>query len=246
MLVYDGPSKLDGKAVQVILTGDRALGSSESKNPKTGPVVQSYILCRHTDPVSATRSGKDYSICGTCKHTKIARAKAKAAGKTPAAACYVGVQHAPNATWKSHKGKQVMDLAMLSDKVKQAIQTRGIRFGSYGDPGAVPVKLWRTLAGLVPNHKRTGFSHQWRTAPKVLKSLCVASVDTPDEARQAQSAGWRTFRVRQATDPILPNEITCPASAEFLGKKTTCQKCGLCNGSTGPDDRRKNVVIINH
>jgi len=245
MLVYDGPGKLDGEAVQVMLTGDRALGSSESKNPKTGPVVQSYILCRHTDPVSATRSGKDYSICGTCKHTQIARAKAKAAGKTPAAACYVGVHQAPNATWKAHKGKQVMDLAMLSDKVKQAIQTRGIRFGSYGDPGAVPVKLWRTLAGLVPNHKRTGFSHQWRTAPKDLKSLCVASVDTPDEARQAQAAGWRTFRVRQSIDPILPNEITCPASDE-AGKRTTCQQCGLCNGSTGPDDRRKNVVIINH
>jgi hypothetical protein len=241
MLVYDGPSKLDGKAVQVILTGlDRP-----SKNTKTGTQIQSWILCRHTDPVSATRSGKDYSMCGECIHAPYMIARAKAEGKTPAAPCYVAVGRAPNATWKAHKGKPVMDVSKLSDKVKKAIQKRGIRFGSYGDPGAVPVKLWRTLADLVPNHKRTGFSHQWRTAPKVLKSLCVASVDTPDEARQAQAHGWRTFRVRKATDPMLPNEITCPASDE-AGKRTTCQKCGLCNGSTGPDDRRKNVVIINH
>lgn len=246
MLVYDGPSKLDGKAVQAILTGDRALGSSESKNPKTGPQVQSYIVRTDVNPLTAIATGADESACGQCLMRPFIRAKAKAAGKTPKAACYVGVHQAPNATWKAHKGKPVMDVTKLSDKVKKAIQTRGIRFGSYGDPGAVPVKLWKTLADLVPNHKRTGFSHQWRTAPKDLKSLCVASVDTPDEARQAQAHGWRTFRVRQATDPILPNEITCPASAEFLGKKTTCQKCGLCNGSTGPDDRRKNVVIINH
>ena len=71
----------------------------------------------------------------------------------------------------------------------------------------------------------------------------MASVETEDEARLAVACGWRYFRVKRASDRPLPNEHTCPASAEG-GHRTTCERCGLCNGTRKP--RAPNVVINAH
>ena len=37
---------------------------------------------------------------------------------------------------------------------------------------------------------------------------------TAEEYAEASAMGWRCFRVRKAHEPILPNEIMCPASKE--------------------------------
>jgi len=70
----------------------------------------------------------------------------------------------------------------------------------------------------------------------------MASVDTAVEAIEAQKMGWRTFRVRDEADPIMPNEIMCPASKE-AGFRTKCAQCVLCAGTTR---KAKNIAIIAH
>jgi hypothetical protein len=42
--------------------------------------------------------------------------------------------------------------------------------------------------------------------------------------------GWRTFRVREASEPVAKGEFICPASAE-AGKRTTCIQCQACDGA---------------
>lgn len=92
--------------------------------------------------------------------------------------------------------------------------------------------------------RATGYTHQWRTAPPTLAARVMASVHTLAEAREAWSRGWRTFRVMSSGDAPQQGEILCPASKE-AGERTSCERCGLCNGSL-PGDRRKSVAIYAH
>jgi hypothetical protein len=71
----------------------------------------------------------------------------------------------------------------------------------------------------------------------------MASVDSEQEARAAQAAGWRTFRVKVSTDPKLEREVTCPASKE-AGQRTTCEDCRACGGLSAK--ARAGIVINAH
>lgn len=224
-VIYDGPSRLDGERILVIVTGlDRP-----SKNPKTGAMIQCWILCADLSPVAASQSGADASVCGGCKLRHFTSAG------TGRPICYVGLIHAPRAVWDAwSRGKYP------TVQPHEIPRNRPIRLGAYGDPSAVPLRVWRALCG----HGHTAYTHGWRTRP-ALATLAMASVDTPAEATEAQAKGWRTFRVRSsAADPLLPSEIVCPASAEG-GKRTTCSACQLCDGAH-EDDQRRSIAIINH
>jgi hypothetical protein len=115
-----------------------------------------------------------------------------------------------------------------------------VRLGTYGDPAAVPVHVWQTLTYAAKGH--TGYTHRWRKAP-ALRTLCMASVDSVAEAREAHALGWRYFRVAMPSDLArLDIEARCPASAE-AGKKLTCAQCMACAGANG---RRGSIVIQAH
>jgi hypothetical protein len=58
-IIYNGPSLLDGKPIVVIATYSK-------RNAKTGAVVQTYILVDGINPLEASKTGADFSICGTC------------------------------------------------------------------------------------------------------------------------------------------------------------------------------------
>ena len=90
-----------------------------------------------------------------------------------------------------------------------------------------------------------GYTHQASWCDPRFASIVMASCETVAQAATFQAKGYRTFRVRKATDPILPGEISCPASEES-GKRTQCDRCLLCDGKKGPDDKRKNITIIAH
>ena len=224
MRIYSGLSSLNGKAIQAIATNlDRT-----SKNPKTGDMVQLYIVPQRVNPVTAQRTGYDAAVCGDCPLRPSTAVDRKAL-------CYVTTIHGPNATWKAHKGHELEWPSVI---------TKPVRLGAYGDPAAVPARVWRKLLKGV--RRWTGYSHQWNKAKhQDLRSLVMASVDSPDQARKAWAKGWRTFRAKAAEAPLLPGEITCPASAE-AGQRTTCAECGLCNGSQGANDRRKSIAINYH
>ena len=229
MILYHGPSELDGSPVVAIATGVE----KASRNSKTGAMVQVWILAADVSPISAIMTGKDAGICGYCPHR----------GPLGKRSCYVNVGKAPSNVWgKWNKGgyEVCRDLTGLG-------AGRVIRIGAYGDPAAVPNKIWKTLVSSASGW--TGYTHQWRIRT-ALRSILMASVDTKAEQLTAIAKGWRTFRVTPTLESASPmmlksQEISCPASEE-AGKRTTCIACQLCNGSRGTSDSRRSITILAH
>ena len=220
-VIYEGPSELDGKPIVAIATGY----ASASANAKTGAMIQTWILRADISPQEAVKTGADASVCGNCRHR--------------GTSCYVKLFQAPRAVWSAYtKGRYGI---LSEDAMAEANRGRQVRIGSYGDPAAVPEAIWRAFTRHAGGW--TGYTHQWRQA-RHLRNICMASVDSELERRVAAAEGWRTFRVREATAPLLVGkEIACPASAES-GKKTACERCGLCSGSESKS--RKSISIIVH
>jgi hypothetical protein len=140
--------------------------------------------------------------------------------------CYVTLYQAPANVWKSQKRGIYPDIApnYLANGI---FKNRFVRVGSYGDPAAVPVYIWKAI--LKHASGNTGYTHHWRTASLEFKNFLMASADTVDDAFEAKALGYRTFRVRGDAEPLLKNEIACPASKE-MDYKTTCNACKGCGG----------------
>lgn len=226
-ILWEGPSAIDGRPIVAIVTG---LASS-SANTKTGDMLQTFILRADVSPIAAVRSGEDFSICGTCPHR----------GPFETRSCYVTVAHAPLAVWKAYQRGSYAKAAGC-DELRHLGAGRFVRLGTYGDPAAVPARVWRALVAGAAGH--TGYTHQWQYASgRQLKDLCMASVETPAEAKLAQAYGWRTFRVAPpGTVKGERGEALCPAS-EQAGRKLTCQQCGACGGMDG---RKASIWIPAH
>lgn len=227
--LFDGPSLIDGERIIVLLTGL----ATASSNTKTGDMLQTWIMRYDVRPNEAIKTGQDSSVCGDCPLRPFLFVKSD---ETPEP-CYLVVFQAPLSTWKANK-----DLPVTApDVASTLIAGRKVRRGSYGDPAAVPASVWEALP---KTKKDTGYTHQWKTAPKAFAGLLMASVHTATERRQARRKGFRTFRVVKSVDRVLKGEILCPASKE-AGERTTCARCGLCSGSKAIDNR-KDVAIVAH
>ena len=220
-IIYRGPSELDGQPIIVIVTGI----DGSSKNGKTGPMLQTWVLRSDIETHIAAKTGADASICGACP-LRWTESKGRA--------CYVRPSDAPLKVFRAARDGRYDDKTPA--EVNRLANGRPIRVGSYGDPAAVPVSVWADLVG---TGRATSYTHGWRTSPE-LRDLCMASVENEADAATAQRAGWRTFRVQNPEDHGAPlaNEIECPADTRGI----TCFDCGLCRGSL----RAKNIVITGH
>ncbi len=226
VVLYRGKSLINNENIVVIAS------ITNSKNEKIGDMIQTWILLdNNLSPYDNSRNGKDEAICGDCIH----RGKNGKQGS-----CYVNLLWAPNQIYKSYLRGNYPD---YSPRVhNKLIRGRILRYGAYGDPAAVPYEIWAKLNKLCPNH--TGYTHAWRNCDQRLKKILMASVDTPNQVAEANKLGWRTFRVRiPQNDPLLENEITCPASKE-AGKIRTCATCKACHGAG--NGKAKNIAIIAH
>ena len=210
MIVYEGPSQIDGGPIVGVLTGIKNV----SANRKTGPMVQLWIMRADADPITALREGTDESVCGQCP----LRGEA---GKRRG--CYVSIGQAVRSIWMKYKAD-----GYPRQTFRQAIPTlagRRIRLGAYGDPAALPSGLLRQLVKVSARH--TGYTHQWREFPR-LKDIVMASVESVEEMEEAQSKGWRTYRIVQSfTDIDEKTEIECPNTTKGL----MCFECALCDGN---------------
>ena len=220
-VIYKGPSLLDGEPIMVIAT-------VKSTNRKTGNMVQTWILREDLSPVDASKQSADASICGDCKHRW-----------SLGGACYVNIGQGPGSIWRAYKRGNYPDAQLRRSELdgqwlafqpalSAVARGRKVRLGAYGDPAAVPVTVWRYLMENSIGH--TGYTHQWRLpVAEPLREMCMASVDTDDEYAQAQSMGWRTFRVRCADDDtVMPREFECVSDT----KGTSCEDCLACDGAT--------------
>lgn len=241
MIIYRGPSLIDGAPILVIAI------AKKSKNVKTGPMVQTYILREDIDPRDANKKGADYSICGNCPHMGIANddpARKLAKHRS----CYVTIGQGPLMVFKAFRRGAYSAAVSRADIVKIG-NGRMVRLGTYGDPAAVPAYVWRALIESAAGY--TGYSHQSaHDSADFDPALCMVSADSLDSARAAWAQGFRTFRIVPRADwnargmdsIVRGSETLCPASKE-AGFRTTCDKCGLCGGTSS---KGRNVAIVAH
>ena len=209
-----------------------------SKNAKTGPMIQIWILVKDEDPISAVRSGNDSKVCFTCPYRNQEilihpyKRKPEITQVKVERKCYVGLEKAPLAVWKCYRNGGYPTLTDYS-----VFSGRAVRFGAYGEPTKIPFAIVKAIAAQAKLF--TGYTHTWRNPLfSAYKEFFMASTSDADY-QEACDAGWRTFAV---TETALQGAITCPASKE-AGQRTTCAKCGLCAGTS---KQAKNIMIKAH
>lgn len=212
-VVYQGPSTTTGKEIVVLTT-------QNSKNPKTGNMLQTYFLLKDVDPNAAFKAARNNleseqaTVCGGCKHLV-------------QGSCYILWHQQVLSTWRRYK---------RGGHDGEAIPTNlPVRLGSAGNPSSAPFEVSKMLIENAPSW--TGYTHQFLTCDQRFSKILMASVESKAEAKAAHALGWRTFRTAEigGTDDLLPNEIICPATqTKWNGDpKTDCATCGLCSGTDG-------------
>lgn len=177
MIIFEGPSLINGRPIVVIATRDG--------NPKIGEMLCTWILDQEIAPEIAAFNGIDESICGDCKFR--AQEKMDARDQRPASTrmCYVRLSSesdaygtpkadekmGPAEIWRAWKNGEFGRWGSFGpvpewqrdERRKSWYQYHGpltIRIGSYGDPGAAPTDMWRDLIKYAKNW--TGYTHLWR------------------------------------------------------------------------------------
>jgi len=227
-IVYEGPSLYDGAPIVVLV-------QTGSNNRKTGDMVQTYIMRSDIDPITASRTGKDSAICGDCPHMGKPNdsGKGQATGRT----CYVTLAHGPLGKYKAYT-RGAYDPAIGHAALRALGLGRMVRLGTYGDPSCTPNYIWESLISAAQGH--TAYTHG---AKNPMPESIMTSADNSKQAQEAWSRGERTFRVISSLDKLIRGkEILCPASEE-AGKRTTCESCKLCAGSSV---KGKSVAIVAH
>ena len=205
----------------------------KTSNTKTGALIQNYII-----PVSWLESEakistlSDKAVCFDCPHSQEINAS-----------CYV--RKGQSAMGLASKVRSLRNIGLenipeLSPESEadllNAIEGRGVRFGSYGEP----ILLGEALIGKISKRAKfwTGYTHQWHKNSWA-KDYFMASVESELISKVAQKSGFRTFFVGKTESKEY---VTCPASKE-AGNKTTCDNCKLCMGT---QSKAKSVTILPH
>lgn len=208
----------DRKPVVAIVTGLQ----NRSANGKTGAMLQVWILPTEVNPVQSVQTGADQSVCGTCP--------LRGGG-----ACYVNVGQAPLAIWRALQRGRYPDW----DGSVEPFRGRKIRWGAYGDPALLPIKLVRRINKVTAGW--TAYTHATATRP-LAREFAMASADTVAEWQQLRAEGWKTFRTRLDDEPLQEGEFECPASKE-QGYRLTCSECMACRGGDWTGQATPSIVV---
>ena len=207
-VIYHGPSLLDGEMIVAILT-------SGSANRKTGAMDQVWILRADRAPVEAAREGADVSVCGFCPLA------GRRDGTLQGRGCYVTLAQAPTSVWKAWEREVYASVPFAQLAAFGA--GRKIRLGAYGDPAAVPYRVWSALLSRAAGW--TGYTHQY-FHPRFdarMAGIVMASI----QGNETVPTGMRGFRVRPVGAPLATGEVQCPADTHGV----QCADCQLCQGN---------------
>ena len=186
-----------------------AIATLESRNVKTGNMVQIWFLLEHTSPIEGVKSGLDaLTICKDCIF---------ASGN----GCYVEVGRAPTMVWKKFKACGYPELNPCD--YSRVFSGRKIRFGAYGNPTLLPLSIVKAIASV--SNGWTGYFHDWKTNPlaKEYAQYFMASTETESSYRLAKSLNYRVFHV----SPVQPADtLECLSET----KQMQCADCKLCSG----------------
>ena len=258
LILYDGPSAIDGAPVVAILTGL----VNASRNTGTGDMLQIYIIRSDMMPEAARHTGADAAMCGACPMRGrvvslqlardiaaklLAKQRAQLRKRIKTAqdkgqdtinierACYVIVSQAPTIIFKAYK-RGLYRYATPDEAVKY-VSGRALRIGAYGDSAALPVGIVEPLAAVaetVTNYTHSGCYNMSRA--KQLARFTMLSADNLKQAERYWQAGARTFRVSsdwQLVDGVRRvNDIADGENQcpKTISKRVTCQGCGVCDG----------------
>jgi hypothetical protein len=226
-IIYKGPSLLDGKPIVVIATYSK-------RNTKTGEVVQTYILVDGMNPLDASKTGADFSICGNCamRGEVTTDPNRKQAAKRR---CYVNLGQGVLIVYKSF----LRGVYAIADNIasrKSIGRGRFVRVGTYGDPAAVPAAVWEDLlseADTFTAYTSDRMASRYRDAER--GRLRTAPCHTLEGRTAHVPSDRRTRTIGQQ------NEALCPASKE-AGRRVQCTACKLCKGSA----LAKSIAIVEH
>lgn len=208
MIIYNGPSQLNGKPIVAILTLD-------SDNRKTGRMAQLWILSQRVTPTTAVKTGYDAAVCGNCPLRP-----------STGGACYVNAGHGPRSVWLAWRAGRYVDNTAL--KPFAFLKGLKVRLGAYGDPAALPLNVVQGLLALT-GAGWTGYTHQWRDCEQGYKAYLMASVEDGEGLGLAEAMGWRTFRVVRDYSENTGNERVCANDSHG----TQCIDCMACHGGPG-------------
>lgn len=229
-IVYEGPSMLDPTCPIVAIL-------VPSLNDKTEGGWHLWIMRSDIHPTEAIKNGMDEAICGDCPYRRQAVGEYK--GKEQfSRGCYV-IEPPIGKIYQSYKeGAYTNDLTLLEEIAVGDF----LRLGAYGDPAAVPFGDLHKLSSYRWK-RRAGYTHQRLHSffQPAIASLVMISCDSVKERLEAKKAGHRTFRVDWKDEGPQQGEIWCPATKEG-NLKSTCRRCGLCNGDGGAKD----IVVKPH
>ncbi len=244
ILLYRGPSRLDGSPIVAILTGLER----PSSNVKTGPSIQLWI-CPDPAVFGLPHEHRQHGgACGDCRHQP-----------EQDGTCYVtlfqGLRSICDALLRGVYPAAPSYPGALRDVIHGA-QCHGadlLRLGAWGDPAALPLALLRRLieAATWNGMGHTGYTHAWRRFPG-LRSHLMASVDTAAERQDAQAKGWRTFAVLPLGAERQGTDVICPATVKA---GVTCNACRMCDGTSERDPltgerqeptRMRSIAVVAH
>ena len=258
LIIYEGPSAIDGAPIVAILTGL----ANASRNTGTGDMLQLYILRADMMPEAARHTGADAAICGTCpmrgrivsldeardiaatlptsqrsqliKRIKTAQDKGQDTINIERA-CYVIVSQAPTIIFKAYK--RGLYCEATPEQAAQYVLGRALRIGAYGDSAALPIGVVDPLADAadtVTNYTHSGCYDMSRA--KQLAQFTMLSADNLKQAERYWKSGARTFRVSSDWTLIdgvrRLNDIADGESQcpKTISKQVSCVGCGLCDG----------------
>lgn len=262
MILFEGPSLIDGRPIVVLATVDG--------NPKTGEMLCTWIMRADIAPELAAFYGSDVSICGDCPfRTQWVQDETGTGWNPETRRCYVRLEP------KELHGRAAADEALAPSELYARyragefgtfdepvgpttpfwdVSRSGnwqwinreipVRIGSYGDPAVVSVDLWADLVERATGF--TGYTHLWRNCDKRLQKFCMASVETPAQFAEARADGWTPFFVApdQEISWLLENYddlLLCPATNTELTARLasrgrgpiTCDGCLMCGSRMG-------------
>lgn len=223
VILWAGNSLLNAEPIIVLAIGLK----TESKNTKTGALIQTYILPDNGQtPTEAWNSGADASVCGDCIHRKDGWGT-----------CYVNLGQGPHAV---HGAWLRGNYPIFNPTHLEFFKDSIVRLGAYGDPAAVPIGVWEQILGVAAGW--TGYTHQWKRCDKTYQRYLMASCETVRQRRKAMREGWKAFRVRNEDEPLEQGEFECPASKE-AGARLTCDQCLACRGGTWTGQATPSIVV---
>ena len=235
LILYQGPSMLGGSSeVVAIATGFKR----PSKNNKTGDMIQVCFLVVDRSPLEALKDADvNFSICGKCPMQGVFNA---IADKQEDRVCYVNIGQSMEQIYQCFiEGRyETYD----RDQHDDLFLGRKIRWGSYGDPAAIPIPIMKHINKLVDGW--TGYSHQLlsirrRRADSLAKFLMCSCGDLLEYA-EAQSRGYRAFLTVPAKfEGQIEDCIECPHYTHGV----QCKDCRLCSGL---ESQAKNILVKAH